>query len=284
MKKFILLTFAASSLLVARASWYWPFGSEEKEKPRVSELMAPATTLIDEASDLASEDKVAEAVEKYRAALVELDRIEAENPDRVETPEFATLKTKRAYIGAAIDSLLLNQARDNAKSVAVSDTTELERKLAEERGEKPTEQVKNVPVEEPKVKAAPRPKAKARAKSRSKTPRTFSKNEFIMKAIAEKDFATADRLITELLEAKPNSSVALNLRAAKESAEGKFKEAEATLDQAIQSNPRDYYAYYNMAQLFLQVNPENTAGARRYYETARVYGCPEDPELEALLK
>lgn len=285
MKKFFLFSLVASSILAAPASWYWPFGSDdEKEQPRVSELMAPATTLIDEASDLASEGKVTESVGKYRAALAELDRIEAENPDRTETPEFATLKTKRAYISAAIDSLLLNQARDNAKSVAVSDTTELERKLAEERGEKPTERVEESPVEVSEVKAAPRPKAKARVKAKTKATRALSKNERILKAVAEKDFALADRLIAEILEAKPNSPLALNLRAAKESAEGKFKEAEATLDQAIQSNPRDYYAYYNMAQLFLQVNPENTSGARRYYETARVYGCPEDPDLEARLK
>ena len=45
------------------------------------------------------------------------------------TSEFATLRTKRAYVKAAIDSLLLNQAQVNAKPVAVSDTTALEEKL-----------------------------------------------------------------------------------------------------------------------------------------------------------
>lgn len=280
MKKYLLFFIVANALIAARASWYWPFGSEEKEKPRISELMATATTLIDEASDLASDGKVNEAVEKYRAALVELERVEAENSDRVDTPEFATIKTKRAYIGAAIDSLLLNQARDNAKSVAVSDTSELERKLAEERGEKVPEKNAEKKVEKKRV-VKKTDKAKKAVK---KNARPLTKNELIMKAIDEKDFVTADRLIADLLAAKPNSAAALNMRAARESAEGKFKEAEATLDQAIQSNPRDYYAYYNMAQLFLQVNPENKSGARRYYETARIYGCPEDLELEAQLK
>ena len=92
--------------------------------------MEPATALIDEASDLAGDGKSVESVEKYREALKELDRIERENPERAATSEFATLRNKRAYVNAAIDSLLLGQVKSNAKAVAVSDTTELERKLA----------------------------------------------------------------------------------------------------------------------------------------------------------
>ena len=290
---FLVILFCS---LAVRASWYWPFGSDKKEPPRLSELMEPASLLIDEASDLAGDGKVTEAVEKYRAALVELDRVEAENPDRVERPEFATLKTKRAYVSAAIDALLLNQVRENAKSVAVSDTTELERKLAEERGGKKLEpevevgerrddSLEETEEAQPKPKKVVKPKArKARPKAKKTPPRPLTRAETVMKAIGEKDFATADRIIEEMLTEKPNSAAALNMRAARESAAGDFKTAEKTLDQAIQSNPRDSYAYYNMAQLYLQVNPDNKSGARRYYETARAYGCPEDPELEAALK
>ena len=127
----------------AAASWYWPFGSsDDGSEPvrRLSELMEPASRLIDEASDLAADGKTQESVEKYREALGELDRIEEENPDRAASAEFATLRNKRAYVNAAIDSLLLGQVRENAKAVAVSDTTELEKRLAAEkakaRGEK----------------------------------------------------------------------------------------------------------------------------------------------------
>ena len=285
---FLVILFCS---LAVRASWYWPFGSDEKEPPRLSELMEPASLLIDDASDLASEGKVSEAVEKYRAALVELDRIEAENPDRVERPEFATLKTKRAYVSAAIDSLLLNQARANAKVVAVSDTTELERKLAAEKKLKGGVEVEErrdslVSEEPPRAKKVVKRQVRKVAKPKAKKapPRPLTKSEMVMKAIYEKDFTSADRMIDELLTEKPNSVTALNLRAARESAAGDFKAAEKTLDQAIQSNPRDYFSYYNMAQLYLQANPDNKSGARRYYETARVYGCPEDAELEAALK
>ena len=87
-----------------------------------------------------------------------------------------------------------------------------------------------------------------------------------------------------MLVAKPNDPVALNLKAAMEVSQGKLKDAESTLDQAIMSNPRNHYAYYNMALLVLRMNPENLKVAKRYYETGRAVGGPEDAELEELVK
>ncbi len=125
----------------AGASWYWPFGGDdgeqgEKSPPRLSELMEPASLLIDEATDLAEDGKREEAIEKYREALAALDEVEASNRERADKPEFATLRNKRAYVNATIDSLLLAQAQSNARAVAVSDTTALEKKLADERAGK----------------------------------------------------------------------------------------------------------------------------------------------------
>ena len=78
--------------------------------------------------------------------------------------------------------------------------------------------------------------------------------------------------------------MALNLKATMESRQGKFKEAERTLDQAIKSNPRNYFAYYNMAILMLQVNPDNKDVPRRYYETGRSLGGPRNESIEEMLK
>ena len=269
------------------ASWYWPFGSDEAPKPRVSELMEPASLLIDEASDLSSEGKISEAVEKYRKALLELDKVEAADPERASTPEFATLRTKRAYVSAAIDSLLLAQARDNARPVAVSDTTELERKLAKERGEKSSPEAEPVVKTEtkPAEKAAAKPAAKAAAKRSRNSPRRntsapLTPKEKAMQAIVDGNYAEADRILSAMLEESPSDVAALNLRAIKETAEGKYRDAERTLDRAIQSNPRSHYAYYNMAVLMLQSDPPNVDGARRYYETGRAMGGPVDSGLE----
>ena len=105
-----------------------------------------------------------------------------------------------------------------------------------------------------------------------------------MDAIARGDYAVAEGLIKEMLAEKPNGAMALNLRAAMEMKQGRFDAAEDTLDQAIMSNPRSYFAYYNLAKLLLQKDAGNKASAKRYYETGRAMGGPEDAVLEALVK
>ena len=283
-----LLSFALVLALCAEveASWYWPFSSDDENKPlRVSELMEPASVMIDEAYDLADEGKTSEAVEKYRAALAELDRIEAENPDRVKEPEFNTLKNKRATVRAAIDSLLLSEAQDNAKTIAVSDTTELQKKYDAKHGKapkpeetgygKPEKEADEVageieaPAEQPEVIELP------------KKPK--SKMAIALEDLAKRDFAAVELTVKEILDERPNDAAALNLKAAAEMAQGDAKAAEKTLDQAIMSNPRGYHAYYNMARLMAGMKG-NRSGAKRYYEAGRSLGGPLDAKLEELLK
>ena len=298
-----LCTFAAVLALAsgAAASWYWPFGSSDDASApvrRLSELMEPASRLIDEASDLAADGKSQESVEKYREALAELDRIEAENPERAASPEFSTVRNKRAYVNAAIDSLLLAQVTANAKAVAVSDTTELEKRLAAEKAKSggggakssaPAEEVaapkaaEEAPAPKPAQAAAgnPAPKKPARQAPPAKP---LSRREQAIADIAAGDYAAAELQINEMLTEKPNGAMALNLKASLEAAQGRLKDAERTLDQTIMSNPRSYYAYYNMASLLLKAGPANKTVARRYYETGRAVGGPPDPQLEASVK
>jgi hypothetical protein len=68
----------------AQAAWYWPFGEDEPEPPRLSELMETASRSIDEAADFAADGKIDEAVAAYRKALAELRKVEKENPERAE--------------------------------------------------------------------------------------------------------------------------------------------------------------------------------------------------------
>ena len=285
MKKFAVVFCALAFACGVQASWYWPFGSDEggEEPKRISELMEKASELIDEASDFAADGKVDESVETYRKALTELDRIERENPERAKSSEFATLRNKRAYVNAAIDSMLLSQVKQNARAVAVSDTTELEKKLAEERGEKSKSEVEVVQRSETNsiVRLDPTPTVKPMAKA---TAKPVTKREQAIDAIAGGDYAAAENIIKVMLEEKPNGAMALNLRAAMEMKQGKLDVAESTLDQAIMSNPRNYSAYYNLAILLLQKDAGNKASAKRYYETGRAMGGPENAELEELLK
>ncbi|MBQ0031938.1 MAG: tetratricopeptide repeat protein [bacterium] len=282
MRRIALFSVALSFACGAQASWYWPFESDgvDKSAPRISELMEPASELIDEASDLAADGKIDESVEKYRKALAELDRIELENPERAKSTEFATLRNKRAYVNAAIDSMLLSQVKQNAKAVAVSDTTELEAKLAEEKGLKVSKS-QSSKVEKPSGSQAP----KTTKPSKHLEPlKPLTKREQAIADIANGDYAAAEIFIKESLAAKPNNAMALNLKAAMEMKQGKFDEAEKTLDQAIVSNPRNPSAYYNLALLSLQKDGENKSVAKRYYETGRAMGGESDPQLEELFK
>ena len=280
--------------------------------------MEPASVMIDTASDYADEGKVAEAVAEYRKALAELDRVEAENPERAATSEFATVRNKRAYVSAAIDSLLMAEARQNAKAVAVSDTRALEAKLAAEKaGEKApgttASPAKPKPGESSRVRetAARQPTAPLRTFAGSESSRVRetaarqARMDALHKALAAnpkdrrariglamediraQEFDSALLTIDELLQETPNDAAALNLRAALEMEKGDTVAAEKTLTQTIQSHPRSHYGYYNMARLFLKTRPgeDGRESARRYYETGREYANgPEDKNLEAELE
>ena len=270
----------------ANAAWYWPFSSaDDAERPRMSDLVEPVSILVDEAADLAADGKVGEAVEKCRAALAELDRIEAENADRAALPEFNTIKNKRAYITATIDSLRLDEAQSNARPVAISDTTELQKKYDAKYGKQAEV---SAPVAQtgkgessPEVKPSqPKPPKDAQPPAAPKRPLT--KLEQAVQDLEAGDYEAVQLTIAEILDEKPSDAAALNLRAAVEAASGNLRAAEATLDHAIQTNPRNYYAYYNMARLML--TKKNKTGAKRYYETGQVLGGPTDAELEAALK
>lgn len=294
MKKFVVFASVIALAGGLRASWYWPFGSddvgERKLVSRISELMEPASVLIDEASDLAAEGKIRESVEKYRTALETLDRIERENPDRAQSAEFATLRNKRAYVNAAIDGLLLEQVRSNAKAVSTTDTTELEKKFAEEK--RKLAETNGKGRAEEKGKTAGRDEnvervEKAEKRSvdvRETVSRPLTPCERAIRAVAEGKFAEAEQMIERLLKETPNGAPALNLKAALMARQGKYKEAEAALDQAIQSHPKNHFAYYNMARLMVQQHPDDTSAARRYYETGRAMGGPADEGLEALVR
>ena len=306
--KALIVLAALAVSTAAQASWYWPFGSDDdskkKDQPRLSELMAQASIAMDNASDLAAEGKVEEAVAEYRKALAELDRVERENPERAATPEFATVRNKRAIVNASIDSLYLAQARENARAVAVTDTTELEKRFAERRaeriatarGEKKSvtprleSQLETYMAEERK-----RNDAVEQAAARIKTERTISEllekdpksrkarllqaNEMINAGDPEGAIAKLD----EVLADDPGDISALNMRAICEVTQGDAKAAQKTLVAAIKANPNDYHAFYNMTRLIMQTGGKKPT-AKRYYDTGRALGGPEDPSLEALLK
>jgi tetratricopeptide (TPR) repeat protein len=290
----------------AQAAWYWPFGEDEPEPPRLSELMETASRSIDEAADFAADGKIDEAVAAYRKALAELRKVEKENPERAATPEFATVRNKRAYVSAAIDSLLMAQARENAKAVAVTDTRDLEKRLAAKRAGSPASRAA-APAARPKLEnqlADYMTADRAHVAAVEREARNARSEKEAQRAIAERlaknpadatarvmqageafrkgDVQTAKSLLAGVLAEKSTFAPALNMRAVIEATQGD-PAAEKTLELAIRANPRDFHGYYNMAMLLLQTRGDKEA-ARRYYETGRTVGGPKDDSLEEALK
>ncbi|MGN0846534.1 MAG: tetratricopeptide repeat protein [Kiritimatiellia bacterium] len=132
-----LVALAGGFLLSARAAWYWPFDLDPdstNKPPRLHRLLEKANEYIELAEDEALDGNAEKAISNYREALKELDRVEEENPERADSPEFAPLRTKRATCSAAIDSIRFAQVNENERAVSVSNTTDLERKWRRKHG------------------------------------------------------------------------------------------------------------------------------------------------------
>ena len=170
MEKKLFILLAVACTLCARGAWYWPFGSDEDSTnapPRLHRLLEPANDYIELAQDASLNGDSEKAIENYRLALGELDRVEAEHPDRAESSEFAPLRLRRATCMAAIDAIRFAQVNENVRPVSVTDTTELQKRWEKLHGFADEEDEEKTPVQAPpkeETKPAPPPKEKEEAK------------------------------------------------------------------------------------------------------------------------
>ena len=278
--------------LSASAAWYWPFdfGPDSTNKPpRLHRLLEKANEYIELAEDEALDGDGDKAIENYRLALKELDRVEAENPDRAESPEFAPLRNKRATCSAAIDAIRFAQVNENKRAVAVSNTTDLERKWRIKHGLQTLADEAFAKQEAAKTNAAAQASSPASAATNApaaKTPPPAASYDVRLKeALAEVrkgDYATADRLLDGLEEERPDDLNLLLIRSAAQVGVGSLFAARRTLERAMKAHPKSYLPCYNLANLALRLN-ENLDVARDYYEQGRALGGPRNEALERRL-
>ena len=136
MRKTVVML-AGAFALCAQGAWYWPFGTDEDSTnapPRLHRLLEPANDYIELAQDASLDGDTAKALENYRLALEELDRVESEHPDRAASAEFAPLRLRRAACTAAIDAIRFAQVNENVRPVSVTDTTELQKRWNKAQG------------------------------------------------------------------------------------------------------------------------------------------------------
>ena len=320
-----LFLLAGALTLCAQGAWYWPFGADRDSTnapPRLHRLLEPANDFIELAQDASLEGDTAKALENYRFALEELDRVETEYPDRAASPEFAPLRLRRAACTAAIDAIRFAQVNENMRPVSVTDTTELEKRWEKEQGladeeenkkkteppkkddnakpkdeakkepPPPKEEVKQPtppPKEEAKVPAPP-PKEEKKVDDvpQSGPPKVLPKdwNGRIAQAMADlraQDYAAADVLLESMLNERPKDLNALLLRAAAQTGTQNYYAAQRTLERAMRAHPRSYLPYYNLANLLIMQGGD-LESAREYYELGRTVGGPVNKALEARLK
>lgn len=305
----------AGMALPVRAAWYWPFGEDEDSpdaKPRLHRLLENANDLIEQAEDAALDGDAEKALELYNSALTNLVDVAAKNPDRAEKPEFAPLRNKIAATSAAIDSIRFAQVNQNIRAVAVTDTTELQKKYDEEQAKKKglklsEEKKKEEPkkAEEKKVEPKPESKPESPKKAEDKpAPEKLSppaasapvkktvpskpvavaglddKLQTALNEIQSKDFAAADLLLADLEKERPNDLNVLILRAAAQNGLKYHLAARRTLEKAMRAHPKHYLPYYNLAYLMFKLEGEGPASAKQYYELGRTFGGPQDLRLE----
>ena len=315
MEKKLFLLLAVVSALGAQGAWYWPFGSPEDNTnapPRLHRLLEPANDYIELAQDASLNGDADKAIENYRLALGELDRVESEHPDRAETSEFAPLRLRRAACTAAIDAIRFAKVNENVRPVSVTDTTELQKRWnkangVEDEEEKPKQEATpEVPSpsppkeEEKKEPEVPPPPSKEEAKKEPAVPPPPPKEDEEKKPAAlptdwdgrfaqamaylrAQDYPAADVLLESMLKERPKDLNALLLRAAAQAGTKHYYAAQRTLERAMRAHPKSYLPYYNLSNLLIQQG-EDLETAKEYYELGRTVGGPVNKALEARLK
>lgn len=102
-----------------------------------NEKTQAVSVLLKEANELMSQAQVAYidgdskvAIEKYRATLKEIERVEQQYAQRAATSEFAPVRFRKALCETEVDRIMLEEANATARTVAVTDTSALEAKVA----------------------------------------------------------------------------------------------------------------------------------------------------------
>ena len=284
--KKIALAFALIVSSCVQASWYWPFESSEdntNKPPRLHRLLEKANDFIEMAEDESLNGNADKALDCYRQAVDELTRVQMENPDRAETPEFAPLRNKMATCKAAIDTIRFEQINSNIRAVSVTDTAELQRKWNKRHGiVDPEDAVKPVPIV---YKSAGEPAASKPEKANVPA-KPADWNARLREAaglLRSGNNAEAAEYLEKMSKELPDDLNMLIMHSAALAGSGRFYAARKMLEKAAEAHPQSYLPRYNLAYVTLELG-EGRKVAQRYYDEGRELGGPVSEDLERRLK
>ena len=287
----------------AQAAWYWPFTSDEdntNKPPRLHRLLEKANDFIELAEDESLKGDADKALDYYRQALDELGRVQAENPDRAETPEFAPLRNKIATCKAAVDTIRFEQVNSNIRAVSVTDTAELQRKWNKRHGivdpeDSPAkdpvsapEPPKDAPASSQEALSAPAPRQETAESSQdaSDVSGEAELNDTLRLAaerLRNSEYPEAEKMLVKISEKYPDDLNVLIMRSAATAGTGRLYAARKLLEQAVKAHPQSFLPHYNLAYVTLELG-EGRNAAKLHYERGRELGGPVNEDLERRLK
>ena len=300
-----------------------PFSAFAKEKePKVSELLKDANEVMSQASASYVDGDSKAAIELYRKALAEIARVEQENATRAPRSEFAPVRFRKALCETEIDRIMLEEINSTARTMAVTDTTELETKRAARHK---VAETNNVPEAAVKLAAKQgvgegvpnRSEADEHAEGPAAPLSIHDELEWAKDMLSVDRFDDVDKallkilkkepahhdarllmalarvqqnrngdaavVLDDLLQDNPNDEPALLLAAGSCVAAGNYAKAMTALDKCLKVNPKRPDAYHNMAWLLLEMKTGKVDEPEMYYRQAVKLGGPRDRDLERRL-
>jgi len=242
MKIFSALLIVTHLLVLSPGSAY------AKDEIKVSELLEEVNKTMTEAQEIYVDGDSDKAISLYRKALVEIKKIEMQHQDRVTSSEFAPLRFRRALCETEIDRLLLEQVSIASRTVAVTDTRELEQKRLQRQKEAQTNQFAKVSTKlsakgdsgiiESKTVAieqeADETKASAPQDDKTQTPpekfNVEMELDWIKDLIEVEKYEDADKSLIKVLRADPDNFKGRYLMALVRIRLGKYEDAQIVVE------------------------------------------------------
>jgi tetratricopeptide (TPR) repeat protein len=221
----------------------------QSKKPPVIELIKPATELMSQAQEAYIGADSKKAVALFREALVLLVKLERDYPQWAPTPTFSPVRFRKAICETEIERVLLEEAQASSRTIAVTDTRELEKMRQDRKNAAETnrvvvttrklnskssgEVVDEVAVKEDATKPVVKP-------AEPKGPVKISEElEWAKDMIQVEQFANAETALIKVLKADAENKEARFLMALAKVQQGKASDALIMLDDALEDTPGD---------------------------------------------
>lgn len=226
-----------------------PASAAKEKEQKVSELMKDANEMMSQAQTAYVNGEAKEAIELYRKALAEIARLEVENPKRVSTSEFAPVRFRKALCETEIDRIMLEEVNATARTVAVTDTSALEKKREERRKAAETNHVPEAAVKLSPKSADGAPEAAVPAEAGATAEKAEPEPgkplvvkdelEFAKDMLSMDRFDETERSLMRILKERPEHREARLMMAMVRVRQGKFEDAGVVIDDLLADNPND---------------------------------------------